>query len=209
LNTLLHISEADLIKVGLAVLCGGLLGLERQYKNKIAGFRTIILICLGSTLFTIVAQTSGNLAAMNIVTGVGFIGAGVIFKDNAGVSGLTTAAVIWVSAGIGMVIGSEHYLLGVVSTFVVLIVLVTFGILEDYIDKIHRDKLLVIEFTNDDFGNLERVHKLIITNDLKFNTVNVSKKNGCLQTAIWVTGHKMDLSKLSEILLKMPEIKSF
>jgi len=195
--------------VGLAVLCGGLLGLERQYKNKIAGFRTIILICLGSTLFTIVAQTSGNLAAMNIVTGVGFIGAGVIFKDNAGVSGLTTAAVIWVSAGIGMVIGSEHYLLGVVSTFVVLIVLVTFGILEDYIDKIHRDKLLVIEFTNDDFGNLERVHKLIITNDLKFNTVNVSKKNGCLQTAIWVTGHKMDLSKLSEILLKMPEIKSF
>jgi len=209
LTTLLHISEADLIKVGLAVLCGGLLGLERQYKNKIAGFRTIILICLGSTLFTIVAQTSGNLAAMNIVTGVGFIGAGVIFKDNAGVSGLTTAAVIWVSAGIGMVIGSEHYLLGVVSTFVVLIVLVTFGILEDYIDKIHRDKLLVIEFTNDDFGNLERVHKLIITNDLKFNTVNVSKKNGCLQTAIWVTGHKMDLSKLSEILLKMPEIKSF
>ena len=209
MNTLLHISEADLIKVGLAVLCGGLLGLERQYKNKIAGFRTIILICLGSTLFTIVAQTSGNLAAMNIVTGVGFIGAGVIFKDNAGVSGLTTAAVIWVSAGIGMVIGSEHYLLGVVSTFVVLIVLVTFGILEDYIDKIHRDKLLVIEFTNDDFGNLERVHKLIITNDLKFNTVNVSKKNGCLQTAIWVTGHKMDLSKLSEILLKMPEIKSF
>ncbi|HWZ02906.1 MAG TPA: MgtC/SapB family protein [Mucilaginibacter sp.] len=206
---MLHISEADLIKVGLAVLCGGLLGLERQYKNKIAGFRTIILICLGSTLFTIVAQTSGNLAAMNIVTGVGFIGAGVIFKDNAGVSGLTTAAVIWVSAGIGMVIGSEHYLLGVVSTFVVLIVLVTFGILEDYIDKIHRDKLLVIEFTNDDFGNLERVHKLIITNDLKFNTVNVSKKNGCLQTAIWVTGHKMDLSKLSEILLKMPEIKSF
>lgn len=209
MTTLLHISEADLIKVGLAVLCGGLLGLERQYKNKIAGFRTIILICLGSTLFTIVAQTSGNLAAMNIVTGVGFIGAGVIFKDNAGVSGLTTAAVIWVSAGIGMVIGSEHYLLGVVSTFVVLIVLVTFGILEDYIDKIHRDKLLVIEFTNDDFGNLERVHKLIITNDLKFNTVNVSKKNGCLQTAIWVTGHKMDLSKLSEILLKMPEIKSF
>lgn len=209
MDTLLHISEADLIKVGLAVLCGGLLGLERQYKNKIAGFRTIILICLGSTLFTIVAQTSGNLAAMNIVTGVGFIGAGVIFKDNVGVSGLTTAAVIWVSAGIGMVIGSDHYLLGVVSTIVVLVVLVTFGLLEGYIDKIHRDKLFVIEFTNGDFENLEHIRNLIIANHLKFNTVNISKKDGCLQTAIWVTGHKINLSKLDEILLRMPEIKSF
>jgi len=209
LNTFLHISDADLIKVGLAVLCGGLLGLERQYKNKIAGFRTIILICLGSTLFTIVAQTSGNLAAMNIVTGVGFIGAGVIFKDNVGVSGLTTAAVIWVSAGIGMVIGSDHYLLGVVSTIVVLIVLVTFSLLEDYIDKIHRDKLFVIEFTNGDFENLQHIRELIIANNLKFNTVNISKKDGCLQAAIWVTGRKINLSNLSEVLLKMPEIKSF
>lgn len=209
MNNLLHISEADLIKVGLAVLCGGLLGLERQYKNKIAGFRTIILICLGSTLFTIVAQTSGNLAAMNIVTGVGFIGAGVIFKDNVGVSGLTTAAVIWVSAGIGMVIGSEHYLLGVVSTIVVLMVLVTFSLLEDYIDKIHRDKLFVIEFTNGDFENIEHIRKLITANGLKFNTVNISKKDGCLQTAIWVTGRKINLSKLAETLLKMPEIRSF
>ena len=209
MNTFLHISDADLIKVGLAVLCGGLLGLERQYKNKIAGFRTIILICLGSTLFTIVAQTSGNLAAMNIVTGVGFIGAGVIFKDNVGVSGLTTAAVIWVSAGIGMVIGSDHYLLGVVSTIVVLIVLVTFSLLEDYIDKIHRDKLFVIEFTNGDFENLQHIRELIIANNLKFNTVNISKKDGCLQAAIWVTGRKINLSNLSEVLLKMPEIKSF
>ena len=209
MNNLLYISEPDLIKVGLAVLCGGLLGLERQYKNKIAGFRTIILICLGSTLFTIVAQTSGNLAAMNIVTGVGFIGAGVIFKDNVGVSGLTTAAVIWVSAGIGMVIGSEHYLLGVVSTIVVLMVLVTFSLLEGYIDKIHRDKLFVIEFTNGDFENVEHIRKLIAANGLKFNTVNISKKDGCLQAAIWVTGHKMDLSKLAEILLRMPEIRSF
>jgi len=209
LNTLLHISDDDLIKVGLAVLCGGLLGLERQYKNKIAGFRTIILICLGSTLFTIVAQMSGNLAAMNIVTGVGFIGAGVIFKDNVGVSGLTTAAVIWVSAGIGMVIGSEHYLLGLVSTIVVLVVLVTFSLLEGYIDKIHRDKLFVIEFTNGDFEHLEHIRELIISNNLKFNTINISKKDGCLQVAIWVTGHKTNLSKLSEILLKMPEIRSF
>ena len=209
MTTLLHISNDDLIKVGLAVLCGGLLGLERQYKNKTAGFRTIILICLGSALFTIVAEKSGNLAAMNIVTGVGFIGAGVIFKDDVGVSGLTTAAVIWVSAGIGMVIGSDKYLLGLISTLVVLVVLALFSLLEGYIDKIHRDKLFVIEFANGDFENLERVRQLIAANDLKSNTINISKKDGCLQAAIWVTGHKMKLSKLAEIFLKMPEIRSF
>ena len=187
MTTLLHICNDDLIKVGLAVLCGGLLGLERQYKNKIAGFRTIILICLGSALFTIVAQTSGNLAAMNIVTGIGFIGAGVIFKDNVGVSGLTTAAVIWVSAGIGMVIGSNDYLLGVISTLAVLVVLVLFSLLEGYIDKIHRDKLFVIEFTNGDFENLEQIRELIKAHDLTSNTINISKKDGCLQAAIWVT----------------------
>jgi len=209
LTTLLHISNDDLIKVGLAVLCGGLLGLERQYKNKIAGFRTIILICVGSALFTIVAEKSGNLAAMNIVTGVGFIGAGVIFKDNVGVSGLTTAAVIWVSAGIGMVIGSDKYLLGIISTLAVLVVLVLFSLLEGYIDKIHRDKLFVIEFTNGDFENLEHILELIKANDLKSNTINVSKKDGCMQAAIWVTGHKMKLAKLSEVFLKMSEIKSF
>lgn len=209
MTQLLHISNDDLLKAGLAVLCGGLLGLERQYKNKIAGFRTIILICLGSTLFTIVAEKSGNLAAMNIVTGIGFIGAGVIFKDNAGVSGLTTAAVIWVSAAIGMVIGSDKYLLGVFSTLVVLVVLVLFSLLEGYIDKIHRDKLFVIEFTNGDFENLEQVRQLIAANGLKSNTINLSKKDGCLQAAIWVTGHKIDLAKLAEVFLKMPEIRSF
>src|ERR1700761_3465234 len=91
------ISNNDLIKIALAVLCGGMLGLERQYKNKTAGFRTIILICLGSTIYTMVAQRSGQVANINIVTGVGFIGAGVIFKDTIAVSGLTTAAVIWTS----------------------------------------------------------------------------------------------------------------
>src|SRR5882724_1943169 len=106
-----HITDPDLIKIGVAVLCGGLLGLERQYKNKTAGFRTIILICLGSAIFTMVAQHAGQVANLNIVTGVGFIGAGVIFKDNISVSGLTTAAVIWISAAIGMADGSGNYMM--------------------------------------------------------------------------------------------------
>src|ERR1700710_2826906 len=114
MSPIFDIAYNDLIKVGLAVVCGGLLGPERQYKNKTADFRTIILICLGSAIFTMVAQHAGQVANLNIVTGVGFIGAGVIFKDNVGVSGLTTAAVIWISAAIGMSVGSGNYLLSVI-----------------------------------------------------------------------------------------------
>ena len=203
------IATQDLIKVGIAVLCGGLLGLERQYKNKTAGFLTIILICLGSTIFTMVAQRSGQIANINIVTGVGFIGAGVIFKDNIAVSGLTTAAVIWISAAIGMAVGSGNYTLGMVSAVVTLTVLLLFSLLESYIDKVHRDKLFVIDFANADYKNLDQIRQIITEYHLTSKTVQISKKDGCLHTAIWVTGHRKNINKLDEQLLQMPEVKSF
>jgi len=67
------ISVSDLIKVAIAVFCGSVMGLERQYKNKTAGFRTIILICLGSTIFTMISQRAGQGVNINLVTGVGFL----------------------------------------------------------------------------------------------------------------------------------------
>lgn len=191
------------------MVCGGLLGIERQYKNKTAGFRTIILICLGSALFTLVAQHGGQVANLNIVTGVGFIGAGVIFKDNITVSGLTTAAVIWISAAIGMVVGSGNYTLALIVTVATLMVLLLFNLLERYIDKIHRDKLFVIVYTNADFANLTLVETLIVANQLAFRVVQIAKKDGCLQTAIMVTGHRLNINKLDEQLLQTPEVQSF
>ena len=204
-----NIADQDLIKVGIAVVCGGLLGLERQYKNKTAGFRTIILICLGSAIFTIVAQHAGQVANLNIVTGVGFIGAGVIFKDNIAVSGLTTAAVIWISAAIGMADGAGNYMLALVSTVVTLMVLLLFNLLERYIDKVHRDKLFVIVFANADYKNLDNIHQIIVKRQLKWRTVQITKKDGCLQTAILVTGHRQNINQLDQVLLQMPEVKSF
>ncbi len=204
-----NITNPDLIKVALGVLCGGLLGLERQYKNKTAGFRTLILICLGSTIFTMVAQHAGQVANLNIVTGVGFIGAGVIFKDNINVSGLTTAAVIWISAAIGMAAGSGNYMLAIISTLVTLIVLLLFNLLERYIDKVHRDKLFVIVFTNSDYENLEPVEQVINTFALKSRIVQITKKDGCLQVAIMITGHRDSIRQMDEKLLQMQEVKSF
>jgi putative Mg2+ transporter-C (MgtC) family protein len=203
------IADEDIIKVALAVVCGGLLGLERQYKNKTAGFRTIILICLGSAIFTMVAQHAGQVANLNIVTGVGFIGAGVIFKDNIAVSGLTTAAVIWISAAIGMADGSGNYMLAFGSTVITLMVLLLFNLLERYIDKVHRDKLFTIVFKNADYENMEPVEQLIKTHQLTSRIVKISKQDGCLQAAILVTGHRKYISQLDEKLLKMDEVKSF
>lgn len=209
MSSILNIDNPDLIKIGLAVICGGLLGLERQYKNKTAGFRTIILICMGSAIFTMVAQHAGQVANLNIVTGVGFIGAGVIFKDNIAVSGLTTAAVIWISAAIGMADGAGNYMLAFVSTLVTLTVLLLFNLLERYIDKVHRDKLFVIVFTSADYENMDTIQQLIVKKHLKWRTVQITKKDGCLQAAILVTGHRLNISQLDQVLLQMPEVKSF
>jgi len=208
-SSIFDIANPDLIKVALAVVCGGVLGMERQYKNKTAGFRTIILICLGSAIFTMVAQHAGQVANLNIVTGVGFIGAGVIFKDNIAVSGLTTAAVIWISAAIGMADGAGNYMLALISTLVTLVVLLLFNLLEVYIDNVHHDKLFVIVFTNADFENLGSVRHIIKSNQLASRIIQITKKDGCLQTAILVTGHRLNISQLDQVLLQMPEVKSF
>lgn len=203
------ISFSDLIKVGLAVFCGSIMGLERQFKNKTAGFRTIILICLGSTIFTMISQRAGQGVNINLVTGVGFIGAGVIFKDNISVNGLTTAAVIWVAAAIGMANGSGNYMLAIISTFVTVLVLLLFHVFEMYLDKIHHEKLLSIIFDSEDYENLLIVEDIIQQHKLKAQVRLVSKKEGCLQAAIFVTGHKKYIMKLDEKLLTLNQLKSF
>ncbi len=208
-NLEFNIATGDLIKIGIAVFCGAILGLERQYKNKTAGFRTIILICLGSTIFTMISQRAGQGVNINLVTGVGFIGAGVIFKDNISVNGLTTAAVIWVAAAIGMANGSGNYMLAIISTFLTLTVLIVFHLFEDYLNKIHHEKLLSLVFNSTDYDGLLAIEEVIRKHSLKLEIRLVNKKDGCLQASIFVTGHKKNIAKLDEKLLTIPELKSF
>jgi len=117
----------------LSALFGGLIGIEREMHAKPAGFRTHVLVCMGAALFTLVSVIMiGNShsfvdlsrIAAGVVTGIGFLSAGSIFRDKDRVSGLTTAADIWVLAGIGMAVGFGFYILAAVATVVSLIVLV-------------------------------------------------------------------------------------
>jgi putative Mg2+ transporter-C (MgtC) family protein len=128
----------------LAALLGGVLGLEREWRNKDAGLRTNILIAIGAALFTLMsieltdARTGDpSRVAAQIVTGIGFLGAGAIMRTNAGIQGLTTAAMIWVNAGIGVAAGGGEYHLAVIATGVTLVVLLVLQPIEKYIDHRH------------------------------------------------------------------------
>jgi putative Mg2+ transporter-C (MgtC) family protein len=204
-----HISNDYLIRLGLSILCGSILGLERQYKNKTAGFRTIVLICMGSAIFTLIAQQVNLGVNINVITGIGFIGAGVIFKDNIAVSGLTTAAVIWTSAAIGMAVGAGDYMLGILSSVITVTALTLFHILENYMDKLHHDKLLSVTFDDKDYQKLLSLENTIKQHHLKVNVLKVSLEHGCLEAAVMITGHRKHINKLIEELLIMPHIKSF
>src|SRR3989304_578715 len=99
-------------RLARAALLGGIIGLERELRGYPAGIRTLALVTMGSLLFTDVSQLLGgdDRVAAGIVTGIGFLGAGVIFREGYTVRGITTAATIWAAAAIGMAIGRQLYL---------------------------------------------------------------------------------------------------
>ncbi len=128
------ISLTEVYAVALAVVFGAAIGLEREFSGKSAGLKTNTLICIGAAVFTIISRKmavghadSLTRIAAQVVTGVGFLGAGAIIQDRGGVHGLTTAATIWVVASIGMACGAHFYLLALVSCIMTIAVLLGLG----------------------------------------------------------------------------------
>jgi putative Mg2+ transporter-C (MgtC) family protein len=139
----MFIAPDDLLKLILAVIAGGLIGFEREIHNKAAGLRTIALICLGSTLFTILSENFGDdRVVANIVTGIGFLGAGVIMFSEGRVKGLTTASAVWIAAAIGMAIGMDQYELAAVVVLLALIVLWGFARFDKWLESRGRETRL-------------------------------------------------------------------
>ena len=128
------------LKILVATICGSLVGWEREKKNKFAGLRTNLLICVGSAIFTIGSFYAGTLYDVDptrilstIVTGMGFLGGGVIMRDNDKMIGITTAAFIWVISGIGILAGMGLVIIPVVLTIGLLVVTSLFEKVERYI----------------------------------------------------------------------------
>lgn len=165
MNTLLEsshlITQSEINKFLLAVLLCGLIGTERELRAKQAGLKTMIMIGLGATLFTVLSVKIGygsqDRIASNIVTGIGFLGAGVIFREENRIKGLTTACVIWIDAAIGMAIGSGYYGQAIAVTTVVLLALIFFPYLEELIESrsTTREYRIIKKYENEGLQDYE------------------------------------------------------
>ena len=175
-----HITE-DIIKLLVSLLAGVIIGTEREYKTKAAGFRTVILITVGSTLFTIISQIMGGdkdpaRVASNIITGIGFIGAGAIFKEGAFVKGLTTAAVIWISAAIGMAIGIGQYEFAAIAVAMVMAVLIGFTWFQNFIDKSNVNRSYKITIIGSNTDKITELNSVFIACKLSARCTNQGKR---------------------------------
>ncbi len=105
-------------RIALAALLGAIIGIEREYRGYPAGVRTMALVCMGSAIFADMSRVYGgeDRIAAQIVTGIGFLGAGLIFREGYTVKGVTTAATIWCAAAIGIALGIEAYIVAIAGT---------------------------------------------------------------------------------------------
>ena len=158
-----------LFRLFLAVVCGGIIGIEREHKRRPAGFRTHILICLGASMTTLTSQylfynlnlytDIGRLGAQ-VVAGIGFIGAGaIIVTKRRQVKGLTTAAGLWTCAIIGLAIGAGYYEAAVISTVVILVAEIFFVKFEYWVLVNSRNLNIYVEY--EDNENLDNIIRLI------------------------------------------------
>lgn len=132
------------LRLGTSILCGGIIGLERQLRGKAAGIRTSILICLGTQLFVSLGSSFGGdrvdptRVLGQVVTGIGFLGGGVILAREGAVIGVTSAAVIWVLAALGSLIGLGHLTAAIVLTLVTVGLLIGVELLESVFRRLRR-----------------------------------------------------------------------
>jgi len=204
---------SDILTLLLAVLLGALIGLEREFRDKTAGFRTVILICLGAALFTMVSlsfapKSDPARIAAQIVTGVGFLGAGAILRDGPRIVGLTTAAIVWLAAAIGMATGSGNFLLAAIATGLVTLVLWLFPKIEHWIDTLRE--VHSYEITGDENERLiQSLETLISSTSLRVLQKRWSKENSEITLHCTVLGKPGAQQRLIAELLSNPCVKRF
>lgn len=202
----------DLVAIGVSLLAGSLVGLEREYKNKSAGFRTIVLICLGATTFTIVSRYgvgSDDRIAANIITGIGFIGAGVIFKDKFSVMGLTTAAVIWIVAGIGMAAGVGYYSLSLFLAVTTVLILSVFNKVENTMERVFLMRTIFVIFQDMNINHLEALKQVMDKHRIKYRRKTVSKRDRKLSVVFELTGDRENLRAFNNEMISLTYVEEF
>ncbi|MCH4886508.1 MgtC/SapB family protein [Acidaminobacter sp. JC074] len=178
----LHLSE-NLFKVIAAAFAGGLIGFERESKNRPAGLRTHALVCIGASLVMIIPfgihtnQLNGNTfditrLGAQVISGIGFLGAGTIIRNGNSVKGLTTAASLWVSAIIGLTIGAGDYIISISATAIVIFILKVFGTFEHRQTLKNRHMEIVI-LTNDLKSQIGHVNHVVDKYHMKLKKMEI------------------------------------
>jgi putative Mg2+ transporter-C (MgtC) family protein len=209
----IHADPEIFLQLLISFGIGTAIGVEREYRSKAAGLRTMIMICLGSTIFTQISIGLGGVdnadrIASAIVTGIGFLGAGVIFKDGLNVSGLTTATTIWISAALGMAVGAGEYFVALIGSAVVLVVLIGFEKVKELIESFHQSRTYKISFEGNDEIEKEVIEEL---NRLRLHFLR--RKN--LKTKKYsvivydVIGQEARLDQFNEFLKMKDPIRSY
>jgi putative Mg2+ transporter-C (MgtC) family protein len=203
--------NTEATKLFVALFIGAIIGAEREYKSKAAGFRTVILITVGSTIFTIVSNVIGidGRVASNIVTGIGFLGAGSIFREGTIIKGITTATTIWISAAIGMAVGIGKFEFAFLSLFVVMLVLLSFNWIQRLIDKTNKIENYTITLDNQKINNKDSLKDFIKSHNLIVKTIKQSKNKDNQTFVFSVQGSAINHSKLVESLFESDFIISF
>jgi len=177
-----HLSE-NFFKVISAAFAGGLIGFERESKNRPAGLRTHALVCIGAALVMIIPfgiQTSINNGlpfdvtrlGAQVISGIGFLGAGTIIRNGNSVKGLTTAASLWVSAIIGLTIGAGDYIISITATAIVIFILKVFGTFEHRQTMKNRQMEIVI-VTQDLKSQIGHVNQVVDKYHLKLKKMEI------------------------------------
>ena len=171
------------IPIALSLVCGGILGLEREQKRRPAGLRTYMLVCLGATLVMmtnahIFAETgSGDMTRMGaqVVSGIGFLGAGTIITTGHNrVKGLTTAAGLWSTACIGLAIGSGYYAGAIVGTLMIYVVMVILHKLDQRITSNAKNMILYVEY--DDISAIHRITDFAKEQKIEIKDIELEKQ---------------------------------
>ncbi|MFH0771454.1 MAG: MgtC/SapB family protein [Candidatus Omnitrophota bacterium] len=182
------VSEFDMaLRLLLAAFLSGLVGYEREIHGRLAGFRTHILVCVGSTLIMLtsmhifdvyrglVTPDPARIAAQ-VVSGIGFLGAGTIIRFKASVRGLTTAASLWTVAGIGLAVGSGLYLPAVTTTIIVLMTLFFLNRVEKMLIRKDWYKVLEIE-TKTGVSQLEEIRSVVSEYEIEIKDFEICKSS--------------------------------
>jgi putative Mg2+ transporter-C (MgtC) family protein len=205
--------EVIILKLLLAIVLGGVIGVERQTREKPAGFRTNILICISSATMMILAQffsssgevgASSSRVAAGVITGVGFLGAGTIIQSRGAIHGLTTASTIWAVAGLGLIIGGGYYVPAVIFTGLIVLTLVLFRRIEEsFLRRAHRTYHLRIAARGD---ALEGLRKAAIETRLRIENLHLKKDDDSVSLSFTVSGPEDREQHLHAALKELGEI---